>query len=179
MIEALKFGALNVKGIRQDPRVIGARDVFRLATVGGARGVGLPDDLGAIEPGRLADLFLFDPYRLKSVPVHDPISSLVYASGESNVDTVIVDGRVVMAGGRLTTIDEAAFVREVHDRALALSERIGTFRLLRGRRLQPYGWDREPEPKPAERADMAVGEAIEGERLDNPSGRSQHPVVLQ
>ncbi len=149
MLEAMKFGLLIQKSAAEDPRVINARDVLRLATVGGSHALGLPADLGALEVGRLADFFLFDPYRLKSVPMHEPLSTLVYAGEQSNVDTVVIDGRVVLEGGRFTTIDEEAFVREVHDRALALSRRIGTFRLVEGRRFTPFGYDRVRSAAPA------------------------------
>ena len=94
------------KADAQDPRVLNARDVLRLATVGGARALGLPADLGALEVGRLADFFLFDPFRLKSVPMHEPISTLVYAGEQSNVDTVVIDGKVVLEDCRFATIDE-------------------------------------------------------------------------
>lgn len=150
MIEALKFAAVIPKGLAQDPHAINARDVLRLAAVGGAKAVGLPSDLGAIEVGRLADLFLFDPYRLKSVPMHDPISTLVYAGSQSNVDTVIVDGAVVLENGVFPNIDEDALVREVQERAVSLARRVGTFRLTHGRRLTPWGHD-GPEHAPRER----------------------------
>src|SRR5207237_10451428 len=109
-----------------------ARDAVRLATVGGAKALGLPADLGALEVGRLADFFLFDPFRLATVPVHEPLSTLVYAGQPTNVDTVVVDGQVVLEGRRFPGIDEEAFVHEVNERALALSQRIGTFRLVKG-----------------------------------------------
>jgi 5-methylthioadenosine/S-adenosylhomocysteine deaminase len=139
MIEALKFAAVMPKAREEDPRVFNARDALHLATAGGARAVGLPADLGAIEVGRLADLFLLDPYRLKTVPVHDPISALVFQSGQSNVDTVVIDGRLVLENGRFTQVDEDAVVREVQGRALALSRRVGTHWLAKGRRLTPFG----------------------------------------
>ena len=137
MLEVLKYGVLQPKAVAQDPRVFNARDVLRVATAGGAKALGLGADLGALDVGRLADMFLFDPYRLKTVPMHDPISTLVYAGSQSNVHTVIVDGNVVLDAGRFPNIDEDAFVREVQERALALAERVGTFRLMRGRRFTP------------------------------------------
>ncbi|MFN8224282.1 MAG: amidohydrolase [Gaiellales bacterium] len=144
MLEALKFGVLMQKVAAQDPRVLNARDVLRLATVGGARALGLPADLGALEVGRLADFFLFDPLRLKTVPMHEPLSTLVYTGEQTNVDTVVIDGKVVLEGCRFATIDEEAFVREVQERALALSRRVGTFRLVEGRRFTPFRYDRTP-----------------------------------
>jgi 5-methylthioadenosine/S-adenosylhomocysteine deaminase len=166
MLEAMKFGLLMQKSAAEDPRVLNARDILRLATVGGARALGLPADLGALEVGRLADFFLFDPYRLKSVPMHEPLSTLVYAGEQSNVDTVVIDGKVVLEGCRFTSIDEEAFVREVHDRALALSRRTGTFRLVEGRRFTPFGYDRirssaHARPASTEHASQSAVERVE------------------
>jgi len=152
MLEAMKFGALVMKGTSHDPRVFGARDALQLATVGGARSLGLVDELGAIEVGRLADMFLFDPWRLKTVPVHEPISALVWASSQANVETVIVDGQVVLEDGRSTRIDETDLMREVTDRAAELSRRAGTAHLTIGRRMTPFGIDRTPVRRPAARS---------------------------
>jgi 5-methylthioadenosine/S-adenosylhomocysteine deaminase len=150
MIEALKFAAVMPKAREQDPRVFTARDVLKLATAGGADALGLGADLGALEVGRLADLFLLDPWRLKTVPVHDPISSLVYGSGQSNVDTVVIDGKIVLRDGRFPNVDEDALVREVQERAVALADRVGTSWLAKGRRTTPWGHGsvtiREPTP---------------------------------
>jgi 5-methylthioadenosine/S-adenosylhomocysteine deaminase len=133
MLEALKFGALAQKGAARDPRVISARDTLRLAAQGGAAALGLGRELGSIEVGKLADLFLFDPYRARSVPVHDPISTLVYSSGQQNVDTVVVGGKLVLENGKLPGFDEDAFLREVQERAIALSRRAGTRRIIEDR----------------------------------------------
>jgi 5-methylthioadenosine/S-adenosylhomocysteine deaminase len=133
MLEALKFGALAQKGAARDPRVISARDTLRLAAEGGAAALGLGDELGSIEVGKLADLFLFDPYHARSVPVHDPISTLVYSSSEQNVDTVVIGGNVVLEHGKLPGFDEDAFLREVQEHAIALSRRAGTRRIVEGR----------------------------------------------
>jgi 5-methylthioadenosine/S-adenosylhomocysteine deaminase len=126
MLEALKFGALAQKGAARDPRVMSARDTLRLAAEGGAAALGLRNELGSIEVGKLADLFLFDPFHVKSVPVHDPISTLVYSSSEQNVDTVVVGGKVVLEHGKLPGLDQDAFLSEVQERAVALSRRAGT-----------------------------------------------------
>jgi 5-methylthioadenosine/S-adenosylhomocysteine deaminase len=133
MLEALKFGALAQKGAARDPRVISARDTLRLAAQGGAAALGLGRELGSIEVGKLADLFLFDPYRARSVPVHDPISTLVYSSGQQNVDTVVVGGKLVLENGKLPGFDEDAFLREVQERAIALPRRAGTRRIIEDR----------------------------------------------
>ena len=169
MLEAMKFGVLVQKAAAQDPRVFNSRDILRLATVGGARALGLPDDLGALEVGRLADLFLFDPYRLKSVPMHEPLSTLVYAGEQSNIDTVVIDGKVVLEGCKFAGIDEEAFVREVNERALALSERVGTFRLILGRRFTPFDYDRIHSRAPAR--------PTTGDQSSEPEAETIEPAV--
>jgi 5-methylthioadenosine/S-adenosylhomocysteine deaminase len=142
MLEALRFGAVLAKTQQRDPRAMNARDILRLATMGGAKALGLPGQLGALEVGRRADLSLHDPWRVKTVPVHDPISSLVYGSTHANVDTVLVDGEIVIQGGVSTKVDEDSLMREAQARAVEVSRRAGTGRLKRGRRFTPFGADR-------------------------------------
>src|SRR5262249_25050387 len=108
----------------------------------------------------------FDPYRLKSVPMHEPLSTLVYAGEQSNVDTVVIDGKVVLEGCRFTSIDEEASVREVHERALALSRRTGTFRLVEGRRFTPFGYDHVRSSAPARPASPEHARQSAAERVE-------------
>jgi 5-methylthioadenosine/S-adenosylhomocysteine deaminase len=142
MLEALRFGAVLAKTQQRDPRAMNARDILRLATMGGAKALGLTKHLGALEIGRRADLSLHDPWRVKTVPIHDPISSLVYGSTQANVDTVLVNGEIVLQNGVSTRVDELALMREVQTRAVEVSRRAGTQRLRRGRRFTPFGADR-------------------------------------
>jgi hypothetical protein len=90
--------------------------------------------------------------------MHEPIGTLIYAGEQTNVDTVVIDGKVVLEGGAFPGLDEEAFVQEVHERALALSQRIGTFRLVKGRRFTPFGYD------------GAWGKTVRPERSDNGAG---------
>jgi 5-methylthioadenosine/S-adenosylhomocysteine deaminase len=139
MLEALKVGALLPKVAWRDPAVFTAADAVRLATSGGAAALGC-DDFGCLEPGKRADLFLFDPLHAKSIPVHDPVSTLVYSSGEVNVRTVIVGGRVVLDDRRIVGVDETAILREAQTLAEELSEVAGTRQRLSGR------WTRQRAP---------------------------------
>src|SRR4029078_1168205 len=112
MLAVCKCAVLQPKAVAQDPRVFNARDVLRVATAGGAKALGLGADLGALDVRRLADMFLFDPYPLKTVPMHDPISTLVYAGSQSNVHTVIVDGNVVLDARRVPNTHEDPLARD-------------------------------------------------------------------
>ena len=101
---------------------ITARDALRMATAGGAAALRHPA-LGAVVPGLAADLVL---YRLDApwwVPLNDPVNQLVFAETGGAVDTVIVDGRVVVEAGRVTTFDAGEVVREVRAMGRALGAR--------------------------------------------------------
>ena len=124
MLEALKVGALLPKVAARDPAIFTAGDALRLATSGGAAALGR-DDFGTLEVGKRADLFIFDPHHAKSIPVHDPISTLVYSSGQVNVRTTVVGGKVVLDDRRIVGVDEDAILREAQTLAEQLSELAG------------------------------------------------------
>jgi 5-methylthioadenosine/S-adenosylhomocysteine deaminase len=88
---------------RLDPTVLDADTVLRMATMDGARALGLSDRIGSIEPGKKADLIVIDTRQPHLVPMYHPVSHLVYAVKGSDVTTVIINGRVVMEGGRILT----------------------------------------------------------------------------
>jgi 5-methylthioadenosine/S-adenosylhomocysteine deaminase len=135
MFEAIKLAALVQKGRWEDAAKVTAQQALDIATLGGARSLRMQDDLGSIEPGKLADFFLFDPRDVRSGPWHEPVSAIVYSGGERNVTTTVVDGRVVMRDRVPVGIDEAALVAEAQGAADALRERAGTGALIAAR---PY-----------------------------------------
>lgn len=99
MFEAMKIAALLQKFAHRDPSILPASEAFQLATLGGARALGI--DAGLIQPERLADLILVDPRRPDLIPRHDDVSNWVYAAHGNCVDTVVCDGQVVMKGRRV------------------------------------------------------------------------------
>ena len=132
MLEALKIGALLPKVAARDPAIFTAADALRVATSGGAAAMGR-NDFGSLEPGKRADLFIFDPHHAKSIPVHDPVSTLVYSSGQVNVRTTVVGGRVVLDNRRIVGVDEDAILHEAQALAEELSALAGTRTRLDGR----------------------------------------------
>ncbi|MFI9436398.1 MULTISPECIES: amidohydrolase family protein [Streptosporangium] len=96
-------------------------EVLRMATVEGARVLGLEDRIGSLRPGKQADLVLLRADALNLAPVHDPIGAVVTCADTSNVDTVIVAGRIVKRAGRLVHAD----VRRALDLASRSAARIG------------------------------------------------------
>lgn len=106
MIELMKITALMHKVDGLDPMAMTAEKVLEMATIDGARCIGMEDELGSLEAGKKADIVLFNPRRNpKSVPMHNPVSALVYSSSCENVEMVIVDGKIVLRDGAVTTIE--------------------------------------------------------------------------
>ena len=120
MFQAMFLAATLPKDARLDPEVITAEEVIEMATLEGAKATGWEDDLGAIEPGRKADLILIDIDRPEWVPSYNLVYSLVYSASGDSVDTVMVDGRILMENRELTTMDLA----EVHSRCRELAPRL-------------------------------------------------------
>ncbi len=110
MIEETRLTALLHKGVLEDPMALTARDAFRMATEGGAKAAGL--DAGTVDPGKLADLAMLNLDRSHMLPIHDVINTLVYCAKSSDVETTIIDGRIVMDKGVVTTVDETRARRE-------------------------------------------------------------------
>ena len=107
------------------PRAVPARLAFDMATMGGARALALEREVGSIEAGKRADLAVVRRDRLHSTPAGgaDVYSELVYAHTASDVDSVVVDGRLVVAAGRLLTADESAIRAEAETQQSALIAR--------------------------------------------------------
>jgi 5-methylthioadenosine/S-adenosylhomocysteine deaminase len=99
MFEAMKVAALLQKFATGDPKVLPASEAFELATLGGARALGI--DAGVLGVDRLADLILVDPRRPEFTPRHSDMSNWVYSAHADAVDTTICDGVVLMRNGRV------------------------------------------------------------------------------
>lgn len=103
--ESLRLLALTQKQREQNAEWMTISDTLRLATRGGAAAAGLPDTIGAIEPGRRADIALVDLSGPHCQPLHDARAALVYSVRASDVVTVVVDGNIVVRDRRLVTAD--------------------------------------------------------------------------
>jgi 5-methylthioadenosine/S-adenosylhomocysteine deaminase len=125
MGKATYLAAGLFKDGRADPTVFPAEQVLELATLHGARAVNWEDEIGSLEVGKKADVVLLDRDRPEMVPLVNVANTLVYATDGRSVDTVIVDGRVVVEGGRVRTIDEAWLYRTAEQLAPALIARSG------------------------------------------------------
>jgi cytosine/adenosine deaminase-related metal-dependent hydrolase len=98
-----------------------ALQALELATLNGARAIGREHELGSLEPGKLADLVLVDLAMPNTTPVLDPVSNVVFAAHPGNVDSVIIDGRVLMRGRTIQQLDERAILVEAQRTAERLA----------------------------------------------------------
>ena len=115
MVEEMASAARLQKVTRNDPKAISAREVLRLATIGGAQVLGLADRIGTLERGKRADVAIINLQQPKTQPVYSVESAIVYAASGSSVVTTIVDGRILMRRGEVLTVDEAAVMRKARE----------------------------------------------------------------
>lgn len=122
MFTEMRTAALLQKALH-GPEVLPANQVLRMATIEGARALGLEAEIGSLEVGKRADVAVVSLDRLHTSPQADIVSSLVYAAEASDVRSVVIDGRVVMGDRELLTIDERETVAEANAQAELLLAR--------------------------------------------------------
>jgi len=108
MWEEMDTAAKLHKVFSGDPKVMSAEQAFELATIRGAQALHMEKEIGSIEPGKRADLVLVNRDSLNQIPLYNIYSDLVYATKASDVETVIINGKIVMRDRRLLTLNEAA-----------------------------------------------------------------------
>lgn len=101
MFETMKFASLLQKGITENPKALTAYETLKMATINGAKALGLEDKIGTIEEGKCADIIIIDLNDIVIKPVNDLISELVYNVKGHNVVTTIVNGKILMEDRKL------------------------------------------------------------------------------
>jgi cytosine/adenosine deaminase-related metal-dependent hydrolase len=118
--------AIGLEGVRNgDAQSLTPRRALEMATLGGAQSLGLGDLTGSVTPGKRADLILVRTDTLNASPVVDPAVAIVHSATPADVDTVIVDGRVLKRDGRLTAADPATVVGEAQAGLRRVARRAG------------------------------------------------------
>ena len=112
MFEAMRVASLLHKLQSGDPRAVGARAALEMATIRGARALGMESRIGSLEPGKRADVILVDISGARQTPMYDAISHLVYVVRGGDVRTTIVNGRVLMKDRRMSTLREDDIIRD-------------------------------------------------------------------
>lgn len=105
MFEEMHLAALIHKGVTQDPVVVNAREVLKMATQNGAMALGLEGKTGLLKEGYLADITIIDRDKIHYTPYKNPLSALSYSTQSLDVDTVIVQGKVLLHAGNFESID--------------------------------------------------------------------------
>jgi len=104
MFETMKATALLHKGANKNPTLTPAKQVLEMATVEGAKALSWENEIGSIDVGKKADLTIIDFNKPHLCPLYNEVSHLVYAAKSADVNTVIINGKIVMENGQLTTI---------------------------------------------------------------------------
>ncbi len=125
MLETLKTTALLHKVSSLDAMALLPEDVIWMACRGGAAAFGEEDQLGSLEPGKKADCIVIDLNTPLAMPVHRPASAVVYNLSARDIDTVIVDGRIVMRQKEITILDEQALLKRARETCTDLFRRAG------------------------------------------------------
>ena len=125
MLRLMYLAATIYKDARNDVGVLPAERVLEMGTLRGAEALLLDRQIGSIEPGKRADLVLYDLDTPEWRPLLNPVNNLVYAASGASVRTVLIDGRVVLDEGRLTTVDERALYERVERLSRAHVRRAG------------------------------------------------------
>jgi len=120
MFEAMRQASLLAKHAGHNPTVVPAQAALDLATLGGARALGMSQVIGSIEPGKRADLILVSVSSARQTPLYDPVSHLVYTTRGDDVRTTIVNGAVLMRDRQVKTLDAKAVIADAN----RLAERV-------------------------------------------------------
>jgi 5-methylthioadenosine/S-adenosylhomocysteine deaminase len=125
LFEEMHLAALLQKLLRRDAEALPAREVLRMATIRGAKALGLEDRVGSLEVGKQADVVVVDAGRPHLAPRHDPAALLVYSAQGGDVCMVLVDGRILLDDHELTTIDEEKVLEQAKAQTQSLLRRAG------------------------------------------------------
>ncbi len=124
LLAEMQSAALLAKGVAGDPAVLPAFQALEMATLHGARALGLEAETGSLVPGKWADMIAVDLSRLETRPIYDPVSQIVYAAGREQVTHLWVAGRALMRERALTTLEEAAVASEALEWQARLAEKL-------------------------------------------------------
>lgn len=112
MFEAMRQAALLHKLVTRNPTAISAQQALEMATIDGARVLGLEQRVGSLEVGKAADMIVVKLDQARHTPMYDPVSHMVYVARGDDVDTTIVEGRVLMEAGRVVSLPESQVISD-------------------------------------------------------------------
>ena len=112
MFGAMRAASFLAKVATSDPTAVGAKTAVQMATIGGASVLGMEKQVGSLEPGKRADVIIVSMSAARQTPMYDPISHLVYVTRGDDVQTTIVNGKVLMRNRKALTLDRAAVLKD-------------------------------------------------------------------
>jgi 5-methylthioadenosine/S-adenosylhomocysteine deaminase len=124
MFEAMRQAAFLQKHASGDPQALPARLAVAMATIDGARVLGMDREIGSLEPGKRADLIVVSMAAPRQVPLYDPFSHLVYVTRGDDVRTVVVNGRIVMRDRAVLTLNEGEVLTEARSWATRVRQAV-------------------------------------------------------
>ena len=113
MFEEMKTAAYLQKVNTMEPTSIKAYDILKMATIEGARVLGLDNEIGTLEPGRKADMIFIRTDKLHLCPDNDVCTNIVYSENGADVDTVMIDGKIIMQNRKMINLDEKEVMKQV------------------------------------------------------------------
>lgn len=132
LLQEMKLAGIIHKAVVNDPTAVPAEYVLEMATINGAKALGLEDSIGSLEVGKKADFVAIDMRRCHLQPYFSPVSAVVYSVTGRDVDLVVVDGKVVVKEGQLMTMNEEEIVRDAQIRSKEIVERAGLTEKVKG-----------------------------------------------
>ena len=139
-LDGLKMASLLQKVYTKDPEVVPAAKALEMATLGGAEAIGRLQDLGSVEVGKKADLIVFNPHAIFSAPAYDPVTALVYASSPQSIESVMIDGNLVMENGVLPNVDEERIRHMAFEEGARLVKKSGLGNIEWGQKMKILPW---------------------------------------
>jgi len=133
LLQEMKLAAIIHKAKSFDPTIISAKHVLEMATINGAKALGLDASIGSLEIGKKADFVAVDMRHVHLQPYYSPVSAIVYSVTGSDVELVVIDGKQVVVGGKLTTMNEEAVWMEAEKRGHEVVKRAGLTEKVKAR----------------------------------------------
>ncbi|TET30330.1 MAG: amidohydrolase [Candidatus Heimdallarchaeota archaeon] len=124
MIEELRLASLLHKGVNTNPEILPASEAIRMATINGAKALGLENEIGSLEIGKKADLVILNTRMSNVWPPHDPYSLIAYCANDSNVKTTIINGQIVLKDRQLMTIDSGEVLSDAKESLVQILNRV-------------------------------------------------------
>jgi cytosine/adenosine deaminase-related metal-dependent hydrolase len=125
LLRDLRIACQAARIAHKTREVMPSETVLEMATMNGARAMGIGDEVGSIEAGKRADFIIINTDSPNLTPVWNPVSSVVFASQGSDVDTVVIDGKIIMQSRKMQTMDEGAILEDVRRRYRQVAKRAG------------------------------------------------------